>query len=93
MSNNSLRVPNNSLKVQNGGVFTNIGIVLLVVFLIFGWPILAIYLMMTSVSAFKAAPKNDAPKVKETKWKYYLGLTMMMMWVFMIFAIMAKFSS
>jgi hypothetical protein len=92
MSNNSLRVPNNSLNVQKGGVFTNIAVVLLAIFLIFGWPAIAVILMMKgSVEGYKE--KKQPPKKNKNKWKFYLGLTMIIMWVFMIFAIMAKFSS
>jgi hypothetical protein len=97
MSNNSLRVPNNSLRVQKGGVFTNIAVVLLAIFILIGWPAIAVILMMKgSVEGYKARqapPPAPPPKKNKNNGSFYLGLTMIIMWAFMIFAILAKFSS
>jgi hypothetical protein len=88
MSNNSLKVPN---ARNQGGVFTNVATGLLAIFLIFGWPILAVFLMMSSASSFKSAPRNTAPKAKQTDWKFYMGLTMMIIWAIMIMFIGSRF--
>jgi hypothetical protein len=92
MSNNSLRVPNNSLKVQNDGVFSSVGAALLILFLMIGWPIIAIILIVKgSVEGYKARqapPPPPAPPAKN-KWKYYLGWTMLIIYIIMVFAILA----
>ena len=67
-----------------------------VVFILIGWPITAVILMMKgSVEGYKARkpPAKESPKKNKNEWKWYLGFTMIMMWAFMIVAILAKFSS
>jgi hypothetical protein len=83
MSNNSLKVPNTSSK---GGVFTDAAIGLLVIFLMFGWPILAVFLMIKgSVEGYKSRqpPAKEPPKKNKNKWKFYVGLAMIVLWVVM----------
>jgi hypothetical protein len=66
-----------------------------VVFILIGWPITAVILMMKgSVEGYKARkpPAKESPKKNKNGWKFYLGLTMIVLWAIMIIVLGRMFS-